>query len=179
MDARIDAWFRQYDKERYWVVAAGKQAPDEAAIAAFEETIGFRLPAAFRQFTRSSLGGLYMEVRETLWPRAKPFAVGPFWSFRYGLKVFGISAEIPEWLDLRVQFAELAHPDGLVPFLQVVGDADMWCFTPAGTIVRWSHEGGVPPEPQAGSFSDLLVAEIGELEQRLERKLRGDDRKRK
>lgn len=38
------------------------------------------------------------------------FVVAPgcrqFWSFLYGIKVFGIAEDIPAWLDIRVQFTE-------------------------------------------------------------------------
>ena len=50
----------------------------------------------FRAFTMSPLGGLSMEVREELWPRAKEFDV---------------AAEIPDWLDLAVQCARLRELD--------------------------------------------------------------------
>jgi hypothetical protein len=175
MDPRIDAYFRGYDKESFAVFTCQGNEPSEADVEAFERTVGFRLPDEFRDFTMSALGGLYMEVREELWPRADLYAVGPFWSFLYGLKVFGISADIPEWLDLRVQYVELGQPK-LVPFLEVVGDPNPWCFESTGRIVRWSHEGEAP-DPVALGFNDLLLSEIRELEERKERKLRSDDKR--
>ncbi len=129
----IFSYFRTYDKASFAVFACSGNEPSEADIAAIETEIGFRLPDDFREFTMSPLGGLYMEVRENLWPRHKPYDVGPFWSFLYGLKVFGIASDIPEWLDLRRAYQELrseGYPD-LVPFLQRVGDANRYCFRAA------------------------------------------------
>ena len=123
----------------------------------------------------SPLGGLYMDVREELWPRAKEYDVGPFWSFLYGLKVFGIAEGIPDWLDLRVQFEQFGEKR-FVPFLQRVGDANCWCFDGDGRIFLWSHE-GEDPEPCAASFPELLLDEIHALESRKDRKLRGEDKR--
>ena len=120
----------------------------------------------------SSLGGLYMEVREELWPRPKEYDVGPFWSFLYGLQVYGIAADIPDWLDLRVEtqsFREIGDRD-LVPFMRVVGDADRWCFDRSGGIVIWSHDDPDAPQNEDIAFADLLLREIHGLEDRLLRK---------
>jgi hypothetical protein len=169
----VFGYFRRYDKGSFEVVACQGSEPSEADVAAFEADAGFRLPAEFRVFTMSPLGGLYMEVREELWPRAKPYDVGPFWSFLYGLKVFGIAEGIPEWLDIRQQFKEL-KADGsgdLVPFLQLVGDADKYCFDSRGRIILWSHEEPENREQEAMTFSELLMREIHELEERKNRKI--------
>lgn len=172
-------YFHHYDKQAYQVVACSGNEPDDEDLAAFESTVGFRLPDEFREFTMSPLGGLYMEVREELWRRAKAYDVGPFWSFLYGLKVFGIASDIPEWLDIRVQFQEMvdAGMTGLVPFLQLEGDADCYCFDADRRIIQWSHD-----EPDARrvvetTFGKLLMQEIRELEARKERKMRGEDRR--
>jgi hypothetical protein len=167
-------YFTRYDKRTFQVVACQGHEPSDADVAAFETDVGFRLPGEFRDFTMSGLGGLYMEVREELWPRAKAYDVGPFWSFLYAIKVFGIAEGIPDWLDIREQYKQFqaeGFPD-LVPFLQLVGDADKYCFDSAGQIIRWSHE---DPERRDGvdlSFSDLLMREIRELETRQQQKAR-------
>ena len=168
-------YFRRYDKRTLQVVACKGNEPSEADVAAFEADVGFRLPEEFREFTMSGLGGLYMEVREEFWPRPKLLEVGPFWSFLYGLKVFGIAHGIPEWLDIRVQYREFkaeGFPD-LVPFLQLVGDADKCCFDAGGRIVRWSHDEPESREIEDMSFGDLLMHEIRQLEERRDRKIRG------
>jgi len=166
-------YFRGYDKRSFEVVACQGNEPSEADVAVFEAEVGFRLPEEFREFTMSPLGGLYLEVRERLWPRPKLFDVGPFWSFLYGLKVFGIAEGIPEWLDVRVQYREF-HAEGfagLVPFLQLVGDADKYCFDSGGHVIRWSHEEPEIREQEPSTFSELLIREIHELEERKNRKI--------
>ena len=65
-------------------------------------------------------------------------------------------------------FKEMGHQ--LVPFLKVVGDADVYCFDSKGQIQRWSHEEDVF-EPYDGSFFDVLRYEFLQLEDRRKRKL--------
>jgi hypothetical protein len=168
-------YFTHYDKRAFEVAACQGNEPSDADVAAFEADMGFRLPEEFREFTKSGLGGLYMEVREELWPRPKRFEVGPFWSFLYGLKVFGIAEDIPDWLDIRVQYRRFkAHGSGdLVPFLQLVCDSDMYCFDAAGQIIRWSHEETDKRDVVELSFGDLLMREIRALEERKDLKVRG------
>jgi hypothetical protein len=173
----IHAYLSSYDRSSYNAVACKGQEPSEDDVAAFEASVGFPLPGEFREFTMSSLGGLYIEVREELWRRAKEFEVGPFWSFLYGIKVFGIAQDIPEWLDIRVQYQEMKDSGviGLVPFLQLVGDADCYCFDSSGTIIEWSHEEPDERRSLATTFSELLMQELEELEIRKQRKINQAD----
>jgi len=170
----IFSYFGHYDKGSFDVVACQGNEPTEADVAAFEADAGFRLPGEFREFTMSPLGGLYMEVREELWPRPKLYDVGPFWTFLYGMKVFGIAEGIPEWLDIREQYKEFTANGfaDLVPFLQLAGNADKYCFDSAGRIIRWSHEESENREQEPITFSELLMREIRELEARKDRKIR-------
>jgi hypothetical protein len=167
-------YFRNYDKRSFSVAACQGNEPSEADVAAFEADVGFRLPDEFRKFTMSPLGGLYLEVREELWRRPKLHDIGPFWSFLYALKVFGIAEGIPAWLDIRVQYKEFKTEGfgDLVPFLQLEGDADKYCFDSAGRIIRWSHEEPENQEPESVTFSALLMQEIHELEDRKDQKIR-------
>ena len=174
----IENYFHSYDRSVYTVFACQGNEPSDEDIQAFEATIGFRLPDEFREFTKSPLGGLYLEVKEEHWPRPQLYQVGPFWSFLYGLKVFGIAADIPEVLDIRLQTAELesAGYGGLVPCLQVIGDANMYCFNEAGEIVLWDREVPEESQPISETFSELLLKEIGELEDRVQMEARGEDK---
>ena len=128
---KIYDYFHNYDKQTYQVVACMGNEPSEQDIRDFEDQYNIKLPAEFREFTMSPLGGLYMEVREELWPRAKAFDVGPFWSFCRGIIVYGIADGIPEFLDIRVKTKELRQEgfEGLIPFLSVIGNGDeIFCF---------------------------------------------------
>lgn len=177
--ADVMAYFRSYDKGTFHVVACQGNEPSENDVAAFERQLGFRLPTEFREFTMSPLGGLYMEVKEDLWPRPEAYAVGPFWSFLYAVKVFGIATDIPDWLDIRKQFATMQE-DGfpnLVPFLQLECDANRYCFDSQGRIVYWDHEEVEEQTIVDSSFSDLLLKEIHDLEERARKKIAGEDRR--
>ena len=151
---RVANYFRSYDKERFQVIAQQGAEPDAAAVSAFEQTIGFPLPKDFREFSLHPLGGLYMEAREEIWPPAKEFDVGPFWSFLRGLMVYGFSAEAPEWLTVAHAWKAMCEGGSpeLVPFLKIIGDADPYCFTSTGKIVIWRHEEPEEPEHVDGSF---------------------------
>src|SRR5215831_8145249 len=85
----IESYFRNYDKKSYEVFSQQGAEPNMADVTAFESRIGFRFPAEFREFAVHPLGGLYMAVKEELWPRPRGYDVGPFWSFLYGLTVYG------------------------------------------------------------------------------------------
>ena len=165
-------YFERYDAGAYNVASCQGQEPLEEHVAAFERTIGFRLPDEFREFTKSSLGGLYIEVKQELWPRQTENDAAPFWSFLYGFKVFGIAIDIPPWLDVRQRHAALVA-DGvtdLVPFLQRVADPAAYCFDPLGRIIDWTPQ--LPTERPIVdiSFYDLVMNELRELEERKAKK---------
>ena len=87
---KVYDYFHNYDKQTYQVVACMGNEPSEHDIKKFEHQYGINLPADFREFTMSPLGGLYMEVREEIWPRAKQYDIGPFWSFCRGIMEYPI-----------------------------------------------------------------------------------------
>jgi hypothetical protein len=170
----IDHYFRNYDKKTYQVVCQQGAEPSPADVADFESRIGFRLPAEFREFAVHPLGGLYMTVKEELWPRPREYDVGPFWSFLYGLLVYGLSQEAPDWLQISHAWRRMSdsgYPQW-VPFLKVIGDADPYCFTPDEKIVIWRHETPEEVQEVSKSFSEVLMLEIRNLEQRKERKIK-------
>lgn len=158
----VYSYFETYDKSTYLAVSCKGNEPSEKDLANFETLVGFRMPNEFREFTLSSLGGLCFEVREELWRHSRSCDFGPFWTSLYGIKVFGIANDIPEWLDIRVQ--KQTYGGGLVPFLQLVGDADYYCFDSVGRIVWWCSELPEETVPVELTFSELLMREISELE---------------
>lgn len=179
----IDSYFRKYDKKSYEVFSQQGTEPSMTDVIAFETHIGFRLPAEFREFAVHPLGGLYMAVKEELWPRARKYELGPFWSFLYGFMVYGLSPDAPDWLQISRAWRQMSN-DGypqFVPFLKVIGDPDPYCFRPDQKIVIWRHETPTEGEEVDKSFSEVLMWEIRELEGRKDRRIKqeptesGDD----
>lgn len=160
-----------WNRDVYYLVTAGKSAPSKKQLKEFASHYGVTLPNDYLAHASGYWGGLYLEVREQFWPRHKAGDVGPFWSFLYGVFVHAYSEEAPEWMQLRtaaVEFQVLGHR--VLPFLKVIGDADVYCFDAEGRIQRWSHEEDTF-EPYDGTFFDVLRYEFLELEARRKRKM--------
>jgi hypothetical protein len=170
---KIETFVRTCDRTCYDVVAQQGSEPSLKDVAAFEKKIGFAFPAEYRRYLCHPLGGLIVEVHEELWPRPKAWDVGPAWSFAFGVYAYTLCSAAPDWLSMQTAWAEMCeqgHPE-LVPVLRVACDADPYCYTKKGKLVIWRHE--TPDEPDAfdGDFFDALAYELGELEQRKDRKL--------
>jgi hypothetical protein len=160
-----------WDREKYHLVAAGKSAPSKRELKEFASRYDVTLPSEYLAHASGYWGGLYLEVREEFWPRHKAGDVGPFWSFLYGVFVHAYSEEAPEWMQLKTaadEFLGMGHKG--LPFLKVIGDADVYCFDVKGNIRRWSHEGDIFT-PYDGDFFDVLRYEFLELEERRKRKM--------
>ena len=140
---KVYDYFHNYDKQTYQVVACMGSEPSEQDIKDFENQYGINLPADFREFTMSPLGGLYMEVREEKWSQAKQYDIGPFWSFCRGIIVYGIANGIPDFLDIREKTKEL-HDEGFtdfIPFLSIIGNGDeIFCFDKNNNIIAELEE---------------------------------------
>jgi len=152
--------------------ACGDTGPSVEEVEAFASEAGVRLPEDFIDFSVSQIGGLYLAVKEELWPRGKVFDVGPFWSFLYGLYVYGFGREIPEYMDIRVQTPIFRAESGtnLVPCITIITDANVYGFDPDGVLRRWDHETG-ECEPVSKTFVEALEFEVAELEARKVKKL--------
>ena len=151
--------------------ACGENAPCERDLQSFEQKYATTLPKDFRKFSMSKLGGIYIEVKESVWPRAKAYDVAPFWSFLYGLFAYGFGKGIPDWMDIRIQTEKCRAEMGVnvVPCLKIMGDADIYCFDESGTLKRWEHETGSLKDV-VESFTETFAHEVAELKQRKERK---------
>lgn len=171
-------YFHNYDKKTFQVVACQGNEPTEMDVKAFETVIGMQLPVEFREFMMSPLGGLYMEVKENVWPQAKRYDVGPFWSFCRGIIVYGIAEDIPDFLDIRIKTKSLNELGFInyVPFLSIIGNGDeIYCFDKQGKIKLLDIYSGEVAALE-GNFSECLMKQIIELEDRKNRKLRGEDK---
>lgn len=160
------------ENEIYTICACGDNSPSKKEIKDLEKKIGYTLPDDFKDFTMSSLGGLYVEVKEEFWPRAKEYEVGPFWSFLYGIVVYGIAKDVPEWMDIRSQIEEFRKESGsnYTPFMKVIGDANIYCFGEDKKIYLWNHE-IAEFEDVNKSFIELLDYELSELKKRKNKKI--------
>jgi len=166
-----DALLRRHIDGDFSLFACGKDAPTESTLCEFEHEAGFSLPNDFRAFSKSPLGGLYIDVKEQIWPRAKPLDVRPFWSFLHGMFVFGFGKDIPEWMDIRLHTREFRQntQTTLVPFLKVLGDANVYCFDDKGVVRRWDHESAEAPLV-GKAFPEIFAYEVEELKKRKDRK---------
>ena len=174
----IKAFVKDCDRGRYNLFAQQGNEPSMADVKTFETLACVALPEDFREFAVHPFGGLYVEAKKEVWPPAKPFDVGPFWSFLRGVMVYSLSVQAPEWLQMRTAWREMKEAGyaELVPFLKILGDADPYCFTKNGGIVIWRHEEPDDPEPIDMTFSEVVLYELAELDGRVARKLRGEDK---
>jgi hypothetical protein len=97
--------------------------------------------------------------------------VGPFWSFLHGMFVFGFGKNIPDWMDIRLHTREFRQntQTTLVPFLKVLGDANVYCFDEKGVVRRWDHESAEAPLI-GKAFPEIFAYEVEELKKRKDRK---------
>lgn len=156
----------------YDVVSAQSSAPSESELRAVADDLGSPLPDEFVVHSTSQYGGLCVEVKEELWPRAEAFEVGPFWSFLYGFYTFNIAEGIPDFMNLELFAREFQEETQLraIPFLKIFGNADVYCFDENGQAVYWDHELN-ELQPQNKSFFEVLDYELGELVERKDLKL--------
>ncbi len=135
-------------------------APTEADLAALETRLGRALPAPFRAFL-GKYGGVLLEAREEAWPRPKPGAAGPAWTFQYAFLVFGSGRGIPRWLDLEAVTAKFRqeNPESqdLLPFLQWIMSRDYLCFGRDGRIYEWTREAPFEPRLIEKPFEEVIL----------------------
>ena len=169
-----DEILRRHLDADFWVASASDHPPTKKQLLDVAARFGCTLPKDFLVHSTGRLGGVYVEVKENVWPRSDAYQVGPFWSFLYGVFVYGLSPEIPEWMNLELAAAEFEQNAGhrRIPCLKVVGDADLYVFDARGEIEQWDHETGELTRFE-GSFFELLDREISALRQRKNRKVAG------
>jgi SMI1-KNR4 cell-wall len=150
---------------------AGNDAPDDKRLDDAESFLKCKFPSVYRDFQKK-YGGFYIHVKEEVWPRAKAYEVGPYWSFIYGFVVLGFGGnDIPDNLNILKATEKFRSEDqnsDLIPFLKELGSADYYCFTADGKIVFWNHEG--ERLPQETDFCSLVLEKIKKLQTNKERK---------
>ena len=159
-----------WNRDEYYLVAAGKDAPTKNEVIQLATKYGIKLQKDYFAHAIGRWGSPYLEVKDEIWPKHKAGDVGPFWSFLYGVYVYAYSPEAPDWMKIEIaaeEFKSMGHQ--VLPILKVVGDADVYCFNKEGNIQRWSHEEDIF-EAFDGTFFDLLEYEFNELDERRIRK---------
>ena len=131
--------FNTHLDDDFEILFGGKPPPSREVIEAFSVEIGCSLPEDFRCVIGAYCNGFYAAAHESVWPDRKG---GAAWMFQRGIYVYGLDGGLPEWIDLRrqtPQFREMSRSN-LTPCLKIISDPDPYCFTPDGSLVRWSHE---------------------------------------
>jgi hypothetical protein len=136
-------------------------------IASIGRKFGVSFPPEFVAHVCGRFPGVYVEVKESVWPRPKAFDVGPFWTFLYALHTYTSAPESDDWMRLDFAAETFQRDTGLsaAPVLRVVGDANLYCVDPNGAIVRFDHETN-ELEPVSMNFWQVLEHEISELRAR-------------
>jgi hypothetical protein len=169
---QLTARLKSLNRKYYNIFTQKGYQPSENALISFEREIGFRLPFDFREYLLHEIGGLYLEVKEEFWPRPKAFDVGPSWSFYYAFRIYSLSSEAPDWMNIRKAVAELQKQGdyNLIPVLRLIGKLDLYCMNDDQQMVRYIHATG-ETYPASGTFFDVVLYEIDELEKRKTQKL--------
>ncbi len=145
-----------------------------AQIEAIGRKYGIAYPPELVAHICGRFPGMFVEVKEEIWPRPKLYEAGPFWSFLYAVHTFTSAPESEDWMRLDSTAESFQSGTGLVagPILRVVGDADLYCVDADGRLVQFDHEAN-SLEPIPLNFWQLLEREIAELHARKVQKKNG------
>jgi hypothetical protein len=140
---------------------------DPTQIKSIGEQFGVQYPPELVAHLCGKFPGIYVEAKESIWPRPKEGDTGPFWSFLYALHSYTSAPGSEPWMRLSDAANTFQKHTGLkaAPVLRVVGDRDVYCVDPKGNIVRFRHE-ELRLEPVPLTFWELFDREVGELAQR-------------
>ena len=133
--------------------------------------LGIRYPPEIAEHVCGRFPGMYVEVKESVWPLTKPYDVGPFWTFLRAVHTYTSAPESEPWMRLDHAAETFRARTGLVaaPVLKVVGDADVYCVDAHGALCRFDHEANELC-PVEGDYWSILEREIAELRARKDRK---------
>jgi hypothetical protein len=164
---RTDSILNRHLDDEFSVSFCEGDSPGADAVRAWGREFGCHVSEEFVAHSTGTLRGIHVVVREEFWPRPKG---GPFWSFLYGLHAYGISKDLPEWMDIRAAAEAFKADSGLagLPCLRVIGDADIFVFDAAGQIAQWDHETN-DLNPIGCDYFELLDRKVGELLERRNR----------
>ncbi|AKF04462.1 hypothetical protein [Sandaracinus amylolyticus] len=155
------------------VVPLAQTPVSREQIAAIGARVGVTYPVELADHVCGRFPGMYVEVKESVWPRPKPYDVGPFWSFLYALHTYTSAPESEPWMRLDHAAERFRAKTGLdaAPVLRIEGDANVYCIDARGALCRFHHELN-RLEPVEGDYWSLLDRELRELRERKDRKKR-------
>jgi hypothetical protein len=147
-------------------------------VAAIARQRGVTYPPEYLAHVCGRFPGIYVEVKEEIWPRPEVYQVGPFWSFLYGLHTFTSAEESEPWMRLDREAESFQNESGMcaAPVLRIVGDADVYCVDARGRLVQFKHETN-QLDPVGLTFWELFEREVRELRARKDRKVHGEDKR--
>jgi hypothetical protein len=184
-DKTMEILGKYLDKDfRVSPMAPNKSTIDD--INEIEKKLGIKFP---EEYTAHLLGegsdilgerGLFIEVKEDVWPRSKQYDIGPFWSFLYGIHTFTPSKESEDWMRLEFAGKQFIEGTGIkaVPVLKIIGDANLYCVNENGKIVQFDHEQNIIEE-KGMNFWELFEKELKELKERKEMKIKENEKHKK
>lgn len=137
-----------------------------------EKISNIKLPIEVRTHLLGRFPGMYLEVNEEKWPRHKAGDVGPFWSFLYGVHSFTADESSEDWMRLDYNYYQMKNITdvNVLPILQVIGDADLYCIDNNSKIIRFDHELN-KFENINQNFWEILEYEVSELRKRKDKKI--------
>lgn len=145
-----------------------------AQVDAISKRFGIQYPSQFVAHICGRFPGIYVEVKEDIWPRPKPYDVGPFWTFLYAVHTFTPSLDSENWMRLDLAAEQFQERTGLIaaPIFKVVGDANVYCVDQDGKLTSYDHEANAL-EPVEIGFWELFEREVAALVERKVRKVNG------
>src|SRR5208283_72341 len=69
-------------------------------IGRIEKNFKIKMPKEYSEHICGEFPGLFVEVKEEVWPRPKPYDVGASWTFLFGIHSFTARSESPDWMRL-------------------------------------------------------------------------------
>jgi hypothetical protein len=166
LDRHLDADFR---------VSPMADTPTSLAqIKSIGKTFGVEYPLELAAHICGQFPGVFVEVKESVWPRPQAYDVGPFWSFLYAIHTYTSASESMDWMRLDFAAASFQKRTGLpaAPILRRVGDANLFCVDAKGKLLQFDHEENTL-DPVDLNFWGLFEREVADLKTRKIRKAKG------
>lgn len=173
-DRTVDILKRHVDPD-FTVFPLAETAVTLRQIQEIGARFGVRYPPEFCAHVLGAFPGMFLEVKENVWPRPKPLDVGRFWTFLYAIHTYTSAPASVDWMRLDHAAEQFQQMSGLTaaPILQIVGDRDVYCVDAAGSIMRYEHDRN-RLSPVQMDFWGVLDHEVAELRARKLRKVAGE-----